>query len=180
VILLKYLSIGLVVLTLSGCTDYSIAEQGVVTSNKRVESVLDGYKVNTAVGKTVESDVLRSLYSKDSRLLLENNKLPKSNRASELLLSNIDALNISVQKAITDNNNIYDLRVKSGAEPNRERINNIEDYIKSNVKVHYFINDSNYKVEQMFMLRLPNGVVSGISLYWLGGVYLESKTFGLN
>jgi hypothetical protein len=168
----------LCILTVTGCSDYSAIEQGVIVENQRTDSVLKGYEDAKQIGQQLEDSVIKSIASRDSTSLLSSGKIANNDTSRVKLANNIKSLGDVVAEMVVYNNASFDSRKRDGEKPISARIDNVEDFVRSSTEVHYFVNDKTYMVEQMFLLNLPNGVVSSISLFWLGGVYVECKTFG--
>lgn len=168
------LGVSVITLLLTGCSDYKKLRENVVENNQRVDTILSSYEQSKEVSKDLGKAIVMSLKSRDVNGLLEVPEVKDNQELKEFLAIEVKNLSDTIYDYIESNNEQVDMNENMSKAM---RIENPERFIDSVLEVHYFVDD-NGKVEQMFLVQLPNGSIGCISIYWLGGAYLESKAFG--
>lgn len=157
----------------TGCVNHKELNSGVIENNKRVEDAITSYKEAKEVGVILEREI---------NTILKNSKYAKLEDITEIN-SNIDVLNgvkETLEREVENIKDYIEMENLVAKDAGREDRINIEDTVDSYVETHYFLDDKSSKVEQVFIVSLPNGYVSNFTITWVGGVVVDFKTSRVN
>jgi hypothetical protein len=171
----KSLTVVCFLITLTGCSDFEKIQSEVISNNQRVDTALSNYKDAKKTGIKLEPVVLETLATKNTSLLDNESSLTSNQQLKENIKNGLNSVSESISTYV-DRVNEDSKDTINPLEP----INDIKVFTRQVTKVHYFLNDKTGVTEQMFLVQLPNGFVGGVSIYWVGGVTIDYKTFGLN
>lgn len=168
----------ILVVLLTGCSDYSALEKNVSEKNRNTDAVITNYETTKTKGSIIEDYVLGGLESKNS-IVSDNIKVLSHN--SELVTETEIALNqltFKIHDYIAFNNEMAN-NVDENSPP-IEKINDVGEFISTHVEVNYFLDDKTAKTEQMFLVELPDGYVGSLSFIWVGGVIIDVEAYNVN
>lgn len=151
------------ILFLTGCSDHSAIEAGILSSNKKVESLQQSSDTDYSASRGVERPILNGI---------KTGSLPSEISATtsvkfEDLNKAIIGMHADTFSCITENNLIAE------SDPKVSKLT-FENILKDNTDIHYFLDDTTGTTEQYFVIRL-NTKIYKLSLLWSGGACYEVK-----
>jgi hypothetical protein len=163
---------------LVGCSDYSELEKGITEKNIKVENLLANYEKSKQKGLILEEAVLSDLVTKDVKSIQNLEVLSYSSELTIDVVMSFSYVSDAIYAYIDYTNE--QAKITASDSVPVARIDNIEEFIKSVIEVHYFLDDKTGKTEQMFLVQLPDGYLTSVSLMWLGGSVIDVKTYNNN
>lgn len=158
---------------LSGCSDYDKIQEGVIENNQRVSLVLESNENVHSYSIPIEDKVISIFSGSPSDILSNVTQLSSDEELKVRVCKYTEAIADYVESYISIYNHSAEDIIRGR---NFTKIENANEFVESVTETHYFIDDSNGTVEQMFIIQLPDGFVGTISLYWLGGTIIDAKT----
>lgn len=164
------------ILLLAGCTDYEEKTSKVLDNNKRVDTVLNNYDLTKIQAVSVADAVVESLGSSDASKLDAYEIFDDNYELKQFLQIELNEIMVDVDEFVATENVVME------AENENELSQPFTPYtstelFEDGLEVHYFLDDKTGKVEQLFLFRLPRGNLFGFSIFWIGGLVIDTAVF---
>lgn len=157
---------------LSGCGDDVDLEASIAEKNIRVDTALTRHKEASK-----ESEKLKQIFSE---YMLTQEETDLSNFLNKKIKNN-DALGYTstfsyMKDSFYEYLTIYNNMAEQDTTGSKKKIVDKEQYLKDNLLIETFLNDSKASTEQLFYLTLEDSESIWISVYWIGGNIIDVKT----
>lgn len=169
----KVLPILLGVVLLAGCGSDNLSYD-VEKHNYHTERVLTLYGSAKQGGVEVRSTFIEAIKTQDE-LLFSKVTASRNTDVSSKFVEGVTQVMYAIDTYIDDNNNYVKITLEDGDEPITDMITDSGAFTESILTEKYFLDDTTGTTEQMLLVELPSGKVTGLSVYWLGGVVYDVK-----
>lgn len=176
---LYLISLTLFIFLLSGCADFKTMQKGVIENNQRVDTVLTNYDIHKPFGEEFKNSVTESIINQQTNTSKLSHFIDSNTDIIEDIELGVSKLSLSIQEYIEYHNDNIDSSIEDGIASNEEKIVDVEEFAKTSLTVHSFLNDKSGAVDQMFLVELPKGYTGGFVVQWLGGVIIDYKAVGV-
>lgn len=161
---------------LVGCGTTDLKEK-VAEQNYKTDRALSLYEDSKSKGADIKNKFVEGLDTQND-LVFSTVTLSHNVETSNKLVETLTSVMYDVDNYIDSNNEYVTITLEDGDEPVTDMITDTGDFVTSLLEEKYFLDDTTGTVEQMLLIELPSGVVTGMSVYWLGGVIYDVKKLG--
>ncbi|MNL91304.1 hypothetical protein D3C81_10360 [compost metagenome] len=174
--MVKGLKVSILILlasSLIGCSTIGATRSKVATENARTGEIMGSYTTNKTKAEGLEEAIKKAIiigkYTEEgSSIIYDNDKF-------ETFQGDIAQINKTLLAYIETFNSIEDSKVLREGDK-RYPIEDENDFIRGIIEVHYFLDDDKNTLEQLFIIKVPQGLLITLTLHWLGGTCYDIQT----